>query len=109
MGSIVNAGHKSWNTKYIPYQALINEYDRRFYEIIRKNNLSLPEYQNIIGSSMTKELGVDNISINVPDEMEEKNINIILDELNKRLNPSLKIKYLKYKNKYLKMKHYKKV
>jgi hypothetical protein len=109
MGSIVNAGHKSWNTKYIPYQALINKYDRRFYEIIRKNNLSLPEYKNIIGSSMTKDLGVDNISINVPDEMEEKNINIILDELNKRLNPSFKIKYLKYKNKYLKMKHYKKV
>jgi hypothetical protein len=106
MGSIVNAGHKSWNTKYIPHQALINEYDRRFYEIIRENNLSLPEYQNIIGSSMTKDLGVDNININVTEEMKKK-IDIILDELYKRLNPSFKIKYLKYKTKYLKMKYQK--
>jgi hypothetical protein len=107
MGSIVNAGHKSWNTKYIPHQALINEYDKKFYKSIREYNSSLPEYENIIGSSMTKDLGVDNININVTEEMEKK-INIILDELNKRLNPSFKIKYLKYKKKYLQMKHQKK-
>jgi len=107
MGSIVNADYKSWNTKYIPHQALINEYDRRFYEIIRENNLLLPEYQDIIGYSMNKELGVDNIEINVTEEMQIK-IKNILEELQKILNPSFKIKYLKYKNKYLKMKHYQK-
>lgn len=105
MGSIVNAGHKSWNTKYIPYQKSINEYDRQFYEIIRENNQSLPNYENIVGSSTNKDLGVDNKDIIITEQM-KKNINMILKELNKILNPSFKSKYLKYKTKYLQLKYY---
>ena len=121
MGSIVNAGHKSWNTKYIPYQALINEYDRIFYEIIRNyetsyNRRLLPEYENIIGSSMISEesKGVDMIEIyKYEDEDEDKDkekmkeeIKEILNELKEKLK-TYKTKYIKYKTKYLQMKYQK--
>jgi hypothetical protein len=119
MGSIVNAGHKSWNTKYIPHQALINEYDRKFYEIIRNyeyshNRRLLPEYENIIGSSMIsgESKGVDMIEIYKDEDKDEdkekmkEEIKKILDELKKKLEP-YKTKYLKYKTKYLQMKYQK--
>ena len=54
MGSIVNANHKNWNTKYLLYQSEINQADRDVYEIVRKHNLSagLPEYDDIDGKEI---------------------------------------------------------
>ena len=55
MGSIVNAGFKNWNTKYLTKQLIINEYDKIVYEIIRKYTPGkLPDYANIFGSEMLK-------------------------------------------------------
>jgi hypothetical protein len=106
MGSIVNAGNKSWNTRYIPHQALINEYDKKFYEIIREYNPGkLPEYNEIVGSSMTSGTGVDKVEIIIQDGKEIKQI---LDELQlqlDKLQKSFHIKYIKYKTKYLKLKN----
>ena len=112
MGSIVNAGHKNWNTRYISHQALINKYDKIFYEIIREYNLGkLPEYKDIVGSSMTKDKGVDEMEIYKDEDEEEKkikkDIKEILDELKKKLQESLSFqtKYIKYKTKYLELKN----
>jgi hypothetical protein len=54
MGSIVNANHKSWNTKYLLYQSEINQADRDVYEIVRNHNplAGLPEYANIDGKQI---------------------------------------------------------
>jgi hypothetical protein len=119
MGSIVNAGHKNWNTRYISYQALINEYDIKFYEIIRKyNQEQLPKYKDIIGSSMIKDKdkdkGVDEMEIIEPtkdeitqilDELKDELQLKLKDELQLKLKKSYKIKYLKYKTKYLELKN----
>jgi hypothetical protein len=78
MGSIVNAGFKSWNTKYLPYQKEINLADRDIYEIICKYNSKVlfPDYEDIFGSNMLSSVdsslvsiygkGVDNIIIDEP-------------------------------------------
>lgn len=106
MGSIVNAGNKSWNTRYIPYQALINEYDKKFYEIIRKYNPGkLPEYKDIVGSSMTSETGIDKVEIIIGDEKEIKQILYELQLQLDKLQESFRIKYIKYKTKYLELKN----
>jgi len=97
MGSIVNAGFKSWNTKYLPFQSVINIADKDVYEIVRNYNSSkpFPEYENIFGSSMVVDEGlkskfgngVDEIEINEPsNEMMDK-INERLSELMLVLNP----------------------
>lgn len=78
MGSIVNAGFKSWNTKYLPYQKEINEADRDIYNIVCKYNPKsiFPNYNDIFGSNMIGSVdssliskygkGVDNIIIEEP-------------------------------------------
>jgi hypothetical protein len=90
MGSIVNAGFKSWNTQYLPYQNEINIADRDIYEIICKyNSKSLfPSYNNIYGSNMLLSVdeslistygnGVDNIIIDEPTKE-------MMDEINNRI------------------------
>jgi hypothetical protein len=91
MGSIVNAGFKSWNTKYLPFQREINRADKDVYEIVRKYNPStpFPEYEDIFGSSMLSSVdeelistfgkGVDNIVIDEPSED-------MMDEINERIS-----------------------
>ena len=91
MGSIVNAGFKSWNTKYLPFQREINRADKDVYEIVCKYNPSkpFPAYEDIFGSSMLSSVdqslisafskGVDNIVIDEPSgEM--------MDEINERIS-----------------------
>jgi hypothetical protein len=91
MGSIVNAGFKSWNTKYLPFQREINRADKDVYEIVRKYNSSkpFPEYEDIFGSSMLSSVnqtlvstfgkGVDNIIIDEPSEE-------MMSEMNERIS-----------------------
>jgi len=91
MGSIVNAGFKSWNTKYLPFQREINRADKDVYEIVCKYNSSqpFPEYEDIFGSSMLSSVddelistfgkGVDNIVIDEPSKD-------MMDEINERLS-----------------------
>jgi hypothetical protein len=56
MGSIVNAGHKNWNTEYIIHQERINKSDREIYFYLQQVNSrfgrELPEYDQICGSSI---------------------------------------------------------
>lgn len=66
MGSIVNSGKKNWNTQYISKSNEIKDADMEIYNLIRNANpdKALPEYNNIIGSEMTKDtIGVNNITI----------------------------------------------
>jgi hypothetical protein len=91
MGSIVNAGFKSWNTRYLPYQNEINIADKDIYKIICKyNSKSLfPNYEDIFGSNMlfsvdsslisTYGKGVDNINIDEPSTE-------MMDEINDRIS-----------------------
>ena len=91
MGSIVNAGFKSWNTRYLSYQNEINIADKDIYEIICKyNSKSLfPSYEDIFGSNMLKSVdislistygkGVDNIIIDEPSKS-------MMDEINDRIS-----------------------
>jgi hypothetical protein len=91
MGSIVNAGFKSWNTKYLPFQSAINTADKDVYEIVRSKNSSklFPEYEDIFGSSMLSSVheglkstfgnGVDNIVIDEPSKE-------MMDEIDERLS-----------------------
>jgi hypothetical protein len=91
MGSIVNAGFKSWNTIYLPFQREINRADKDVYEIVRKYNSSkpFPAYEDIFGSSMLGSVdkafistfgnGVDNIVIDEPSKE-------MMDEINERLS-----------------------
>jgi hypothetical protein len=87
MGSIVNAGFKSWNTRYLPYQREINLADKDIYEIICKYNSKalFPNYADIFGSNMLSSVdsslvstygkGVDNIIIDEPSDEMKKEIN----------------------------------
>jgi hypothetical protein len=100
MGSIVNAGFKSWNTKYLPFQRQINIADKDVYEIVRsKNSLDkFPEYEDIFGSSMVSSVdegliskfgkGVDNIVIDEPNKEMMDEINERLSKLMLVLNPA---------------------
>jgi len=93
MGSIVNAGFKSWNTKYLPYQREINIADKDIYEIICKYNSKtiFPRYDDIFGSSMLSNVdkslistygkGVDNITIDEPSKEMIEEIDIIISKL----------------------------
>jgi hypothetical protein len=87
MGSIVNAGFKSWNTKYLPYQNEINIADKDIYEMICKYNpkVLFPDYTDIFGSNMLSSVdrplisiygnGVDNIIIDEPNVEMKQEIN----------------------------------
>jgi hypothetical protein len=91
MGSIVNAGFKSWNTKYLPFQSAINIADKDVYNIVRSKNplVKFPEYEDIFGSSMLTSVdeglkstfgnGVDNIVIDEPSKE-------MMNEINERLS-----------------------
>jgi len=93
MGSIVNAGFKSWNTKYLPYQQEINLADRDIYEIICKYNSKVlfPDYEDIFGSNMLSSVdsslvttygnGVDNIIIDEPNVEMKQEINDRITQL----------------------------
>jgi hypothetical protein len=93
MGSIVNAGFKSWNTKYLPYQREINIADRDIYEIVCKYNSKtiFPSYDDIFGSSMLSSVdkslistygkGVDNIIIDEPSKEMMEEIDKIISKL----------------------------
>jgi hypothetical protein len=93
MGSIVNAGFKSWNTKYLPYQREINIADRDIYKIVCKYNPKtiFPSYDDIFGSSMLSSVdkslistygkGVDNIIIYVPSKEMMEEIDKIISKL----------------------------
>lgn len=56
MGSIVNAGHKNWNTEYIIHQERINKADREIYFYLQQVNSrfgrELPEYDQMCGSTI---------------------------------------------------------
>ena len=46
MGSIVNSGKKNWNTKYIEYYKEIKDADRALYELVKKRNPNVKQFQN---------------------------------------------------------------
>ena len=87
MGSIVNAGFKSWNTRYLSFQHEINITDKDIYEIICKYNSKalFPNYADIFGSNMLSSVdrslvstygnGVDNIIIDEPSTEMKQEIN----------------------------------
>lgn len=56
MGSIVNAGHKNWNTEYITHQESISKADKDIYfylqQVSSRFGKELPEYEQICGSSI---------------------------------------------------------
>jgi hypothetical protein len=96
MGSVVNSGVKNWNTQFIPKQSLINEYDRKVYEIVQKYNPGkLPDYPNIFGSAMlevtdsalisTYGKGVDNVEIESEGNGMKTDIDAAISELMSRL------------------------
>jgi hypothetical protein len=93
MGSIVNAGNKNWNTKYLLYQSDINQADRDVYEIFRKYNhdeivrrynpdAKLPEYNAIDGKI------IKNILINDSVEM-RKEIAMRVNDLKTKLDSKM--------------------
>jgi len=56
IGSIVNAGHKNWNTEYIIHQERINKADRDIYyylqQVTSRFGRELPDYDQMCGSSI---------------------------------------------------------
>lgn len=79
MGSIVNSGKKNWNTQYINKTNEIKEADMAIYNLIRNFNpdKELPEYINIIGSSMSKpNPGIDDTKIFGPDTLTHQIVEI---------------------------------
>jgi hypothetical protein len=78
MGSIVNAGHKNWNTEYIIHQERINKADREIYfnlqQVSSRFGKELPEYDQICGSSILGDAFEQQLHLNHKQTWQEHNL-----------------------------------